>query len=158
MSTCINKFNFLFEEFINKIIHICPNNKIISYKKAFLILKMTSPSTPVSLMMSACIDYKSQIKNRDENFFINNKTVKESVSNFSGDIGIKDNWNQFTDLTKIAIWDYIQSLFVLGEIAIANNPKEFKKFSGLLSSNYKQEISNLDGDNFSVEFISKINS
>lgn len=158
MAACINKFNFLFEEFINKIIHICPNDKITGYKKAFLILKMTSPSTPVSLLMSACIEYKDQIKNRDENFFINSKQVKESVSNFSGDIGINENWNQFTDLTKIAIWDYIQSLFVLGELAIANNPKEFKKFNSLRSSNYKQEISNLHGDDFSVEFISKINS
>lgn len=158
MSNPNDKFLYLFEEFLNKILLICPNVRLSNYKKGFLALKIASPATPVNLFMAGCLDYKIYIKNRDENFFINSEQVKKSVTNFTDDFGINQHWNNFSDASKTAVWDYIQSLFFLGEIIINNKPKEFHKFSNLYSNDYKQEISNLHGEKFSVEFISKINS
>jgi len=158
MSNPNDKFLYLFEEFLNKILLVCPNDRLNNYRKGFLALKIASPATPVNLFMAGCLDYKVHIKNRDENFFINSEQVKKSVTNFTDDFGINKHWNNFSDATKTAVWDYVQSLFVLGEVIINSKPKDFEKFSNLYSSDYKKEISNLQGENFSVEFISKINS
>lgn len=158
MSTPVDKFNFLFTEFLDKIITRFPDTKLSTYKRGFLLLKRTSPTTPINLFMAGCVEYKTQIKNRDELFFINSADVKKSVSNFTTDFGINELWSGFTDATKTAIWDYIQSLFVLGEMIIEANPAEFLKYKNLYSGDYKDEISELRGGNFSFEFLSKINS
>lgn len=158
----VDKFNFLFNEFLDKIINTFPNSKLKSYKRGFLVLKLTSPTTPVNLFMAGCVQYKNEIKTRHESFFIKSGEVKTAVNNFGGnftdDCGLAFYWDKFSETTKTAIWDYMQSLFMLGEIVINKNPSEFTRFSNLYSGDYKKEISELDGDNFSIEFLSKINS
>lgn len=121
---------------------------------------MTSPCIPPNLFMAGCINYKSHIKNRNDLFFLNDKNIKEKVGmfgNFTEDCGLDNYWSQLTDKTKKSIWDYIQSLFVLGEIIINNNPDLFLKYNSLYLSSYKNEIKNLH-DNFSLDFLTKINS
>ena len=61
MTTNVDKFNTLFNEFIDKIINKYPNASISEYKKAFTLLKIASPSTPANLFMAGCIDYKDEI-------------------------------------------------------------------------------------------------
>tara|TARA_B100001758_G_C18416958_1_gene620961 strand:- start:13198 stop:13674 length:477 start_codon:yes stop_codon:yes gene_type:complete len=158
MTTSVDKFNSLFNEFIDKIINKYPNQTLNDYKKAFVLLKITSPSTPSSLFMAGCVDYKNQIKNRDEAFFINNNAIKNKINSFSIEIGINKYWKELTDRTKTAIWDYIQSLFLLGELIISNNPTEFNKIRNSNVQDYKEEISNLHKNKFSTDFLTKLNS
>jgi len=158
MTTSVDKFNSLFNEFIDKIINKYPNQTLNDYKKAFVLLKITSPSTPSSLFMAGCVDYKNQIKNRDEAFFINNTAIKNKINSFSIEIGINKYWKELTDRTKTAIWDYIQSLFLLGELIISNNPTEFNKIRNSNVQDYKEEISNLHKNKFSTDFLTKLNS
>ena len=56
----IVKFNELFEEFLEKIITAFPNDKLKTYRKGFLLLKITSPNIPVNLFMG--IDPASSVK------------------------------------------------------------------------------------------------
>ena len=42
MTTSVDKFNSLFNEFIDKIINKYPNQTLNDYKKAFVLLKITS--------------------------------------------------------------------------------------------------------------------
>jgi hypothetical protein len=56
------------------------------------------------------------------------------------------------------VWDYVQSLFVLGEIIVGKNKDLFDKYNSLYASDYKKEINNLHDSNFSVDFLTKLNS
>jgi len=158
MTKNIDKFNTLFNEFIDKIINKYPEQSLVEYKKAFVLLKLTSPSTPSSLFMAGCVDYRNEIKNRDEAFFINNETIRNRINNFSIDIGLYKYWNELSDNTKTAIWDYIQSLFLIGELIINKAPSEFNRIRNSNILDYKKEISDLYNQKFSTDFLTKLNS
>ena len=155
----VENFNKLLNEFLEKIISKFPYAKLKTYYRGFKILKTTSPSTPVNLFMAGCIDYKMQIKRRDDMFFLKNKNVNDKAKNFGNfteDCGLAMYWNELEEPTKRAIWDYIQSLFVLGEIIVTKNKALFDKYNEMYAEDYKSEINNLHTENFSIEFLEKI--
>lgn len=157
----IKKFNELFEEFLEKIIAKFPNQKLKTYRRGFFLLKSASPSVPVNLFMSGCIDYKKEIKSRNETFFLKDKKISDTANvfgNFTDDSGLDTYWAELSPSTKKAIWDYIQSLFVLGEMIINKDEKSFEKYNKLYASDYKKEVNNLHGESFSLDFLSKLNS
>ena len=158
MSKSVDKFNELFTEFIDKIITKFPNQKLYSYRRAFVLVKLTSPSSPANFFMAGCIDYKNEIKERNDLFFINDSSIKSKINNFSIEIGIAEYWNDLTDSTKTAVWDYIQSLFVLGEVIISQNNTEFARIRNSNIENYSNDISNFPDQQFSTEFLLKLNS
>ena len=108
--------------------------------------------------MAGCIDYKNEIKERNDLFFINDSSIKSKINNFSIEIGIAEYWNDLTDSTKTAVWDYIQSLFVLGEVIISQNNTEFARIRNSNIENYSNDISNFHDQQFSTEFLLKLNS
>ena len=155
----IDNFNKLFEEFLQKIISKFPYARLKTYYRGFKILKTTSPATPANLFMAGCIEYKTQIRQRDDNFFLKSKSVNDTARNFGNfteDCGLDTYWNELTATTKKAIWDYIQSLFVLGEIIVNKDKTLFDKYNSMYASDYKSEINNMHTENFSVEFLEKI--
>lgn len=155
----IDNFNKLFEEFLEKIISKFPYSRLKTYYRGFKILKSSSPATPANLFMAGCIEYKTQIKQRDDNFFLKSKSVNDTARNFGNfteDCGLDKYWNELTPTTKKAIWDYVQSLFVLGEIIVNKDKTLFDKYNNMYASDYKSEINNMHTENFSVEFLEKI--
>ena len=155
----IDNFNKLFEEFLEKIISKFPYARLKTYYRGFKILKSSSPATPANLFMAGCIEYKTQIKQRDDNFFLKSKSVNNTARNFGNfteDCGLDTYWNELTPTTKKAVWDYIQSLFVLGEIIVNKDKTLFDKYNNMYVSDYKSEINNMHTENFSVEFLEKI--
>jgi hypothetical protein len=161
MSTEVTKFNVLFEEFLEKIITAFPNDKLKTYRRGFLLLKTTSVSVPVNLFMAGCINYKKEIIARNETFFLKDKIISEKAGifgNFTEDCGLDSYWNELSAATKKAVWDYVQSLFVLGEIIVNKNSDMFKKYNSLYMSDYKKEIGDLHTKDFSVDFLTKLNS
>jgi hypothetical protein len=81
----------------------------------------------------------------------------KNFGNFTQDCGLDLYWNELTPITKKAIWDYIQSLFVLGEIIVNNNKEMFDKYNSLYISDYKSEVENFN-NGFSKNFLNKLNS
>ena len=155
----IDNFNKLFEEFLEKIISKFPYARLKTYYRGFKILKTSSPATPSNLFMAGCVEYKAQIKQRDDAFFLKNKNVMDRAKNFGNfteDCGLDTYWNELTSTTKKAVWDYIQSLFVLGEIIVNKDKTLFAKYNNMYASDYKSEINNLHTEKFSVEFLEKI--
>jgi len=153
-------FNNLFDEFLEKIISKFDSKKLKTYRRAFLLLKDTYPETPVNLFMVGCVNYKTEILNRNDSFFLKDEKIQENLKkfvNFTQDCGIDVYWNTLTPITKKAIWDYIQSLFVLGEIIVNSNGDLFNKYNSLYTSDYKTEIDNLQ-NGFSKNFLNKLNS
>jgi len=154
----VKKFNDLFEELLEKMISKFENEKLKSYRKFFIVTKTVSPSTPVNIFMSGCVNYKEQIKTRNDNFFITSDEIKEKskyFGNFTEDCGIADYWSQLSDTTKTAIWDYIQSLFVLGEIIVNKDSKTFEKYNKMYLKDFKDDIKNI---NNSKDLLKKLNS
>ena len=153
------KFNNLLEEFIDKTINLYKSAPALKrYRIKFIFLKQAHPKMPAYLFMSGSLDYKEKIIARDEQFFLSNQQIKdksEMYGNFTKDFGISEYWNEMSDSTKTAIWDYIQSLFVLGNIIIEQNKEAFNKIYGMYAKDYKAEFKN---ENFSDNFLQKINS
>lgn len=159
MSKEISKFNDLFEEFLEKIISAFPSQKLKTYRRGFLILKATSPAVPVNLFMAGCVDYKKEIVARNDSFFLKDQLIKERANmfgNFTDDCGLDSYWNELSNSTKKAVWDYVQSLFVLGEIIVNKDKTLFNKYNSLYVSDYKKEINNLHTSEFSVDFLTKL--
>tara|TARA_Y100001970_G_C14228241_1_gene856983 strand:+ start:2293 stop:2784 length:492 start_codon:yes stop_codon:yes gene_type:complete len=158
----IDKFNGLMSEFIDKLVNqFNDSDKLKNYRKAFLVFKMTSPKVPVNLFMAGTINYKEHIKKRDENFFLTDVSfdnLSKQLGNFTNDIGLVYHWSNISPKTKTAIWDYIQSLYVLGEIIVNKNKEVFDRYNILYVSDYKQEISTIQNGNFSDDFLRKLNS
>jgi hypothetical protein len=153
-------FNKLFDEFLEKIIAKFDSQKLKTYRRAFLLLKDTYPETPVNLFMVGCVNYKTEILSRNDSFFLKDEKIQENLKkfgNFTQDCGIDVYWNTLSPVTKKAIWDYIQSLFVLGEIVVNSNSELFNKYNSLYMTEYKNEIANLQNE-FSKNFLNKLNS
>ena len=156
--TEVKKFNILFEELLEKMITKFQNEKLKSYRRFFIMMKTVSPSTPVNIFMSGCINYKEQIKSRDENFFINSSDIKEKskyFGNFTEDCGISDYWSTLSIQTKTSIWEYIQTLFVLGEIIIKKESNSFEKYNKMYLKDFKEDLKNI---NNSEDLLKKLNS
>lgn len=158
----IDKFNTLLNEFMIKMINQYPDSeKLKNYHKAFTVFKITSPNVPVKLFMSGTINYKEKIINRDENFFLTDPNVSNlgnKLANFTTETGLSHYWNSMSSKTKIAIWDYIQSLFVLGEIIIKKD-KSFKTYNISKLDDYNKEIYDINKKGvFSEDLVKKLNS
>ena len=109
--------------------------------------------------MAGCIDYKKEIVARNDLFFLKNSKIKEKVNmfgNFTDDCGLDSYWDELSTSTKKAVWDYVQSLFVLADIIVGKDKFLFDKYNSLYMSDYKKEINNLHTTNFSVEFLTKL--
>ena len=118
-------FNKVLDEFIEKMILQFPQeSKLKSYKSAYNVTKMYDKTMPIKIAMGGMLPYKDHIKTRNEDFFRNKKTFIDKAviaSSFSNDLGLVNYWATLSDVSKIAIWEYIQTLFVLGEMYINND-------------------------------------
>ncbi len=154
----IEKFNMLFEELLDKMVEKFKNKKLNSYRRFFILMKTTMPKVPVNIFMSGCIAYKDKIKSRDVNFFLEDDTIYQKTKyfgNFTKDCGVGDYWSSMSLSTQSAIWDYIQSLFVLGEIIINNNKDLFEKYNKFYLSDFKDDINNINNSSL---LLTKLNS
>ncbi len=161
MSGEIEKFNKLLDEFLEKLVNQFDNFKLRNYRRGFLIIKETNKTVPVNLFMTSCIKFKQQIINKDDEFFFKkSEKIKEyakNFGNFTDDCGLDKYWYDLNKNTQKAIWDYIQTLFVLGEIIVNKDKELFEKYNDFYLSDYKNEIVNISSaNNFSEKFISKL--
>ena len=163
MSDILNKFNTILEEFIVKMRDSFPDeSKLRTYYNAFKVSKMYSVELPIKIFMGGCIDYADQIKSRDAEFFMNQKRFVDKcvrASSFSNDIGLKDRWISTPETTKKSIWDYVQTLFVLGEMYVnkdTNVISEINKIYHSMSISEMKRFENADITEFSSDFTKKI--
>lgn len=158
----IDNFNNLMNEFLDKMVNQFDDSvRLKNYRKAFLLFKMTSSKVPVNLFMSGIIEYKHQVKNRDEKFFLTDESFDKftkTCGNFTNDTGLDYYWKNLSAKTKTSIWDYIQSLYVLGEIIVNKDKELFQKYNNIYISDYKKEVMGIQNGNFSNNLIEKLNS
>lgn len=118
----IEEFNKTLDEFINKMILQFPQeNKLKSYYSAYKVTKMYDKTMPIKVFMGGCLEFSDQIKRRDSEFFEKRDSFIDKLktaSSFTDDIGLKNYWYSLTENSKNAIWDYIQTLYIMGEMYI----------------------------------------
>lgn len=159
----LTDFNTVLDEFIEKMILQFPEeSKLKSYKSAYNVTKMYDKSMPIKVAMGGMLPFKTQIKDRDEDFFKSRETFLEKAvvaSSFSNDLGLVNYWDNLSENSKTAIWEYIQTLFVLGEMYINNDSEVMNKIHRIYNNfSFSDSIDVIEKNNtFTEEFINKIN-
>ena len=143
----IKQFNNTLEEFIIKLSNQFPSEtKIKVYLNTFKITKTYNSQLPLKLFMGGCLNFKEQIKTRNTDFFLNRPQFVERVKNctsFADDIGLVDHWLNLSDESKNSIWEYIQTLFVMGEMYINNDSNLMNNINEIYNNLSKEEIDNM---------------
>jgi len=134
MNNIVDEFNNLLDEFINKMKIQFPHEKNIKkYHSTFSMAKMYDKSIPIKIFMSSSSKFKNEIKNKDEEFFKNRKTFTnrlEHYSNITSEMGLINHWDNLDINSRNAIWEYIQTLYVMGEMYINDDISILKNFKG----------------------------
>ena len=158
----LEEFNKTLDEFINKLIVQFPEEtKLKTYYSAFKVTKMYDKSVPIKIFMGGCLEFKDQIKNRDSQFFIHrpqfiNKVAK--CSSFSDDIGLVNYWQNLSETSQKAIWDYVQTLFVMGEMYINKDTSIIQKINNVYNNmKFDDTLNNLENNKtITKEYLEKI--
>ena len=112
--TSVGTFNDMLEQFINELEQTFPEEKAFKkYHVSLDIMRAANPRKCVDTFMKSAGKYSAQIMQKDDSFF----------SNFN-DLPIHKHWNDnLSDGTKSAIWQYLQTLNILG-MTITNIPAD----------------------------------
>lgn len=159
----LDEFNKTLDEFINKMIIQFPDEtKLKTYYSAYKVTKMYDKTMPIKIYMGGCLEFKEQIKNRDTQFFTKREGFVNKIkqaSSFTDDTGLVNYWDNLSQNSKKAIWDYIQTLFIMGEMFINNDSSIIQKINKVYNNlSFNESMDNLkENDTFTEEFINKIN-
>jgi hypothetical protein len=112
--TSVGTFNDMLTQFINELIQTFPEEKAFKkYQTSFDIMRTANPRKCVDAFMKTAGKYSQQIMAKDDSFF----------SELS-ELPLDKYWNDdLSEGTKNAIWQYLQTLNILG-MTIANIPAE----------------------------------
>lgn len=162
-TTVIEEFNKTMEEFINKMILQFPQEtKLKTYYSAYKVTKIYDKTMPIKIFMGGCLQFTEQIKSRDTEFFAKRKAFVDKIkkaSSFSDDIGLVNYWENLSDNSKNAIWDYVQTLFVMGEMYVNKDTSIIQKINSVYNKvSFDETMKNIEEDDNSVqEYVEKLN-
>ena len=108
----VSAFTDMMSQFLVELHKVFPQEKGIKKFMAQLELaKTANPRLVVDGFMKGITPYADKISNKDESFLLNEVGNIE----FLKDLNLKDNWNDsLSSNTKDAIWQYLQTLYMLG--------------------------------------------
>jgi predicted ATPase len=107
----VSAFNDMMGQFIAELHKGFPKESgIKKFMTSFELLRDTNPRKCVEVFMAGVGVYAGKISNKDETF------ITEDVSNveFIKDLNIQALWSGASAKTKDAIWQYLQTLYMLG--------------------------------------------
>ena len=107
----INAFNDMMGQFLMELHKTFPEEKgLKKYITAFEMLRDTNPKKIVTGFMESIGPYADKVSARDESFFLSDSTNID----FLKPLNITKCWPEASEGTKGAIWQYIQTLYMLG--------------------------------------------
>lgn len=120
-----SKFNDTALEFLNKLSSTFPHiDKIKEFKLMYHGILLLGKEKPVSMFMENMEPFGLQIMSKNEIFFKNDQYV-DMAESISGKLGLIQIWDTTSSDIKEAIWQYIQTLYVLG-MNITNKKEDLK--------------------------------
>ena len=121
MNITLISFNMVSDEFLQKLIKTFPEeNKLSLYYMYYCTMKKMSDKSPMEYIMSQFYDKGYYILTRDESFFRKDE-ILSNFESFTQRTGIVDKWDSINPEIKNNIWEYVQSLYVLGMRALGKN-------------------------------------
>lgn len=107
----ITAFNDMMGQFLMELHKTFPEEKgLKKYITAFELIRDTNPKKIVNTFMENVSPHVDKISARDESLFLEDSTELEFIKA----LNIKKCWPKASDATKMAIWQYIQTLYMLG--------------------------------------------
>jgi hypothetical protein len=105
----VQAFNSVMDEFLTELKETFPEEKKLKvYYNGFLTMKKANPKKILELFMNNASPHATAITNRDESLFSTNNEIIPDV-----DLSVL--WTDDLDAdTKNAIWQYLNTLYVLG--------------------------------------------
>lgn len=120
MATTVNAFNEMMDQFLTELNLTFPENKaVIKFQAAFELLRQTAPSQVLDNFMNSVKPYGQKIMAKDDTFIMTDSKDIEAL----GDIDLGSMWNESSPNTKSAIWQYLQTMYILGT-TIKSFPKD----------------------------------
>jgi hypothetical protein len=107
----VGAFNDMMGQFLTELHKTLPQDKSIKkFITSFELLKQTNPRKCVDAFVRGITPHADKISQRDESFINDLENIE-----FLKDLNIKEYWNgTLSDNTKNAIWQYLQTLYMLG--------------------------------------------
>jgi len=105
-------WNDMMGQFLTELVTTFPEEPAIKkYKTSFELIRKTNPRLAIEGFMRAIRECQDQIMQKDESFFLSTSNQNE----FLAELNIAKHWNDsLSTNTKDAIWQYLQTLSILG--------------------------------------------
>lgn len=100
----------MMEQFLNELEKTFPEEKAVAkYKNGFELMRKSNPRKCVDGYMTSVAPFQEKIMAKDESFFL---ASNESIIK---DMNLQKHWTpDLSAVTKDAIWQYLQTLYILG--------------------------------------------
>jgi len=158
MTTTIKAFNDMMDQFLTELNLTFPENKaVIRYQASFEVLRSTNPKQVLEEYMKAVKPYKNKIMQKDVTF------ITEDSKNIPGisDIDLSTIWEESSDNTKSAIWQYLHTLLIFGTTIKTFPPETMTMIEQMANKCAEQMASSSgegDGDFSIMDLMKTINS
>ena len=136
--TSVSAWCEMMESFLGELEKTLPNEPgIKKYKVSYELVRKANPRKCVESYMAACSQFNNEIMQKDEKFFVEHG---ENIG-FLKDLNIKKHWEDpdLTQGTRDAIWQYIQTLYILGTTITSFPPEAL----GMIENVAQQCASNM---------------
>lgn len=139
----VTAFNDLMQQFLSELSKTFPEEKgIKKFQTSFDLLKSSNPKKCVELFMSGVSPYSNEISQKNDDFFLKNASEIEGIK----DLNITKYWtDELSQPTKDAIWQYLQTLFMLGN-TITAIPDETLSMIENVAKQCAENIQNGEGE------------
>lgn len=107
----VNAFNDMMGQFLAELHKTFPEEKgIKKCMSGFEIMRTSNPRLVVDGFMASVTPFAEQISSKDDAFFLN----EAKNLDFLKDVKIEEKWASISNQTKEAVWQYVQTLYMLG--------------------------------------------
>jgi hypothetical protein len=145
MTTTVNAFNDMMEQFLTELNLTFPNNKaVIKFQASFELVRAATPSKVLDEFMKAVKPYRNKIMQKDQTFILEDSEKIQALK----DIDIQSMWQIASDNTKDAIWQYLQTLIIFGT-TIKTFPPETMSIIESMAAKCAEQITS-EGEEFSI--------
>ena len=107
----VTAFNDMMGQFLAELHKTFPEEKgIKKCMSGFEIMRTSNPRLVIDGFMASVTPFAEKISAKDDTFFLNEAKNLE----FLKDVKLEEKWASVSQQTKDAIWQYIQTLYMLG--------------------------------------------
>ena len=137
MSATVVAFNEMLGSFLEELCLVFPDEPDLqSYKSGFDLMKMADPKAPLNLFMDNIKEHQSHVMSKDEAYFFGDDAPQTVIK----DLGIDKHWKQtLSQENKDAIWQYLQTLTILGTTISSVPPELLKSIESIAESCTQQQ-------------------